>query len=283
MKLIRFGEHGAERPGLIDAAGGLRDLTDVVADHGGSSLHPDALAILAEVDVMALPKVPAGTRLGPPVSGIGKIVCIGLNYHDHAREVGKEAPAEPMLFLKATTSICGPFDGIEVAPDAAKLDWEVELGIIIGQRAKAIAEQEAPEHIAGFLTANDISERAWQGERAGQFTKGKSHDTFCPIGPWLVTPDEIADVMNLPLWAEVNGTTMQNGTTADMVFDVTTAVAYISEFMTLEPGDLILTGTPAGVGKGQTPGPVYLSAGDRLRCGVEGLGVQDHRMIARPT
>ena len=281
MKLIRFGAKGAERPALIDVGGKVRDLSGVANDHAGSALDPEALAQLAALDQMSLPEVPADTRLGAPVARIGKIVCIGLNYHDHAREVGKGAPCEPMLFLKATSSICGPFDGIEVAPDAAKLDWEVELGIVIGRRARAIAKRDALDHVAGFVTANDISERAWQGERAGQFTKGKSHDTFCPIGPWLVTPDEIDDVMALPLWTEVNGQMMQDGTTADMVFDVATAIAYISDFMTLETGDLILTGTPAGVGKGQKPDPIYLTVGDRLRCGVAGLGEQDHLMIER--
>lgn len=280
MRLIRFGKRGEERPGFVDAEARLRDLSGIVGDHAGAALDPDALARLGQLDSTTLPEVPIGTRLGPPVSDTGKIVCIGLNYHDHAREVGKSAPAEPTLFLKAPSSLCGPSDGIEVPDGADQLDWEVELGIVIGRRAKAISVADAMDHVAGFLTANDLSERAWQSERSGQFTKGKSHDTFCPIGPWLVTPDEIADVMTLPLWTEVNGTRMQDGTTADMVFDVATSLAYISGFMTLDPGDLILTGTPPGVGKGQKPAPVYLKLGDMLRCGVEGLGEQEHALIA---
>ncbi|MFY9237541.1 MAG: fumarylacetoacetate hydrolase family protein [Roseovarius sp.] len=279
MKLVRFGDSGTERPGLLDAAGRLRDLASVSSDFSGATLDPDALAKLATIDPNTLPEVPGDLRLGAPVADVGKIVCIGLNYHDHAAEVGKAAPAEPMLFLKATSSICGPYDEIEVPKTATQTDWEAELGVVIGRRAKNISVQIALAHVAGYLTANDISERAFQSERAGQFTKGKSHDTFCPLGPWLVTPDEAGDIMNQRIWTEVNGATMQDGSTADMVFDVATSVAYISEFMTLEPGDVILTGTPAGVGKGQKPGPIYLNPGDRMRCGVDGLGTQDHTMI----
>lgn len=282
MRLVRFGAPGQEKPGLVDGSGDIRDLSDAVADLSGAALDPAALARIAALDPATLPLVSAD-RLGAPVAGIGKIVCIGLNYHDHAAEVGKSAPGEPMLFLKATSSVCGPQDDIEIPRTATQTDWEVEVGIVIGRRAKNITRDAADAHIAGFLVANDISERAFQSDRAGQFTKGKSHDTFCPLGPWLVTPDSAGDIMRRRLWTEVNGTMMQDGTTADMVFDVQTAVAYISEFMTLEPGDIILTGTPAGVGKGKTPEPVYLRSGDTLRCGVEQLGEQTHTMIpARP-
>ena len=282
MKLVRIGAPGEEHPGLVDETGVMRDLSGVVPELGGTSLDPDFLDTLRQIDSATLPEVQAG-RLGAPIAQTGKIVCIGLNYHDHAAEVGKSAPTEPMLFMKATSSICGPDDDIEVPATATQTDWEIELGIVIGRRAKNITKESALSHIAGYVAANDISERAFQSDRAGQFTKGKSHDTFCPIGPWLVTPDEAGDVMNLRLWTEVNDTMMQDGTTADMVFDVAASVAYISEFMTLYPGDLILTGTPAGVGKGKKPAPIYLQPGDRMRCGVEGLGEQTHTMIpARP-
>lgn len=283
MRLVRVGNPREERPGLLDMDGSLRDLSGLVGDWSGPALDPDALAELAATDPTTLPEFPADARIGAPVAGIGKIICIGLNYHDHAAEVGKAAPDEPMLFLKATSSLCGPFDDIEVPATATKTDWEVELGVVIGRRAKNIGKTDALAHVAGYLTANDVSERAFQGERAGQFTKGKSHDTFCPIGPWLVTPDEAGDAMNLAIWTKVNGAMMQDGSTSEMVFDVATSIAYISEFMTLESGDIILTGTPAGVGKGQKPGPVYLQPGDTLRCGITGLGDQDHVMIpARP-
>lgn len=283
MRLARFGETGEERPAVVGENGELRDLSEHLEDVTSAALAADALATLAKIDPESLPLVPGGTRLGPPLAEIGKIVCIGLNYRDHAAEVGKSAPDEPLLFLKATSSVCGPNDPVEIPLTASKTDWEVELGIVIGKRAKNVAKKGAMSHVAGYLCANDISERAFQSERAGQFTKGKSHDTFCPLGPWLVTPGYAGDVGKLRLWTEVNGTMMQDGTTADMVFDVATCIAHISEFMTLEPGDLILTGTPAGVGKGKQPAPVYLQVGDTLRCGIDGLGEQDHQMIeARP-
>ncbi|NOD95287.1 2-hydroxyhepta-2,4-diene-1,7-dioate isomerase [Ruegeria sp. HKCCD4884] len=279
MRLARCGETGAERPALVDSDGQLRDISAHVSDINATTLAEQSLAQLATLDPASLPLIDANTRLAPPVAGIRKIVCIGLNYHDHAAEVGKTAPDEPMLFLKATSSICGPNDPIEAPLTATKTDWEVELGIVIGKRAKNISKDTALGHIAGYVCANDVSERAFQSERAGQFTKGKSHDTFCPIGPWLVTPDEASDVGGLALWTEVNGTRYQDGSTCDLVFDVATSIAQISEFMTLEPGDLILTGTPAGVGKGQKPDPIYLQPGDTMRCGVEGLGVQNHVVI----
>lgn len=279
MRLVRFGEPGAEKPGLLDETGTPRDLSGIIDDLAGKALASASLARLRELDPSTLPKAPRDARLGAPVAGIGKIVCIGLNYHDHAAEVGKSAPDEPLLFLKATSSVCGPLDDIEIPRTAQKTDWEVELGIVIGQRAKNISVRNALDHVAGYVTANDVSERAFQGERAGQFTKGKSHDTFCPLGPWLVTSDNAGDVMNSRIWTEVNGQMMQDGSTSDMVFDVAKSIAYITEFMTLEPGDVILTGTPAGVGKGKMPEPVYLKPGDRLRCGIEGLGEQAHLMI----
>lgn len=279
MRLARYGEIGAESPAMVDEDGQLRNLSAHIGDINAASLAEQSLAQLASLDPATLPLIDANTRLAPPVAEIGKIVCIGLNYHDHAAEVGKSAPDEPMLFLKATSSICGPNDPIEVPLTATKTDWEVELGIVIGKRAKNITQDAALAHVAGYVCANDVSERAFQSERAGQFTKGKSHDTFCPIGPWLVTPDEAGDVGALGLWTEVNGTRYQDGSTRDLVFDVATSIAQISEFMTLEPGDLILTGTPAGVGKGQKPDPIYLQPGDTMRCSVDGLGVQDHVMI----
>lgn len=280
MRLVRFHDQSRVRPGLVGADGAIGDLSDHVADLAGSALDPDRLRSLAAIDPGTLVRAPADATLAAPVAGIGKIVCIGLNYHDHAAEVGKTAPDEPMLFLKATSSVCGPFDPIEIPKDAARTDWETELGIVIGRRAKNIGAETAHDHIAGFVVANDVSERAFQAERAGQFTKGKSHDTFCPLGPWLVVSGDEDAVPPRRVWTEVNGRMMQDGTTADMVFDVTTSIAYISQFMTLEPGDIVLTGTPAGVGKGIRPEPVYLREGDRLRCGIEGLGEQDHTMIA---
>lgn len=279
MRLARVGERGLERPALVDHDNRLRDLSSIIDDIGPSTLAPSELRRLAEVDVSKLPIMPQNQRSGPPVNGIAKVVCIGLNYHDHAAEVGKAPPAEPMLFMKATSSLCGPNDPIEVPVSATKVDWEVELGVVIGTRAKNITAETAHAHIAGYVCANDVSERAFQSERAGQFTKGKSHDTFCPIGPWLVTPDEVENPNALRLWTEVNGIMRQDGKTADLIFDVATSIAYISSFMTLETGDLILTGTPAGVGKGYEPNSIYLQVGDHFRCGVDGLGEQSHQMI----
>lgn len=280
MRLVRFGDAGRERPGVLDERGAVLDLSGVADDHAGAALDPDHLRALSRTDLSKLATVADGTRLGPPVAATGKIVCIGLNYHDHAAEVGKSAPDEPMLFLKATSAICGPTDPIEIPLAAEKTDWETELGVVIGRRAKYVAAGDASSHIAGYLLANDVSERAFQAERAGQFTKGKSHDTFCPLGPWLLVPDADAGFGPAGIWTEVNGRRMQDGSTADMVFDVATSIAYISQFMTLEPGDIVLTGTPAGVGKGAKPEPVYLRRGDTLRCGIAGLGEQEHIMVA---
>ena len=258
MKLIRYGQPGAERPGLLDATGTLRDLSMLLPDIGPAQLNPRTLSALAAIDASRLPPVYGTPRLGSPVGDVGKIVCVGLNYADHAREAGLQPPAEPVLFMKAVTALSGPNDDVRIPAGAVKTDWEVELGIVIGTRARNVAKAQALEHVAGYVLANDVSERAWQMERGGQWDKGKSHDTFAPIGPWLVTADEVGDPHAIDLWLEVNGRRVQNGSTRNFIFDVPTVVSYISEFMTLEPGDLILTGTPAGVGLGQKPTPGFL-------------------------
>ncbi len=279
MKLIRYGVIGEERPGLLDAAGLIRDLSDEVADIDGRTLSPAELQRLRAIDTTKLPMVRQPVRLGAPVARPGKLVCIGLNYADHAAEAGLEVPSEPVVFMKATTSISGPNDAIEIPRGAEKTDWEVELGVVIGTRAKYVEEAHALDHVAGYLAVNDVSERAYQSERQGQWTKGKSHDTFAPLGPWLVTADEIADPQALKLWCEIDGKRFQNGSTTTMVYGVRHLVAYVSQFMTLEPGDIIATGTPPGVGLGQKP-PLYLRAGQRVRLGVEGLGEQDCKTVA---
>ncbi|MBK5926828.1 fumarylacetoacetate hydrolase family protein [Rhodobaculum claviforme] len=281
MKLLRWGEAGAERPGMIDAAGGLRDLGGVVPDIAGDTLSDAGLARLRALDPATLPEVPADTRLGPCVGGVGKIICIGLNYADHAAEAGMPVPPEPVVFLKATSAISGPHDPVRIPRDAAKTDWEVELAIIIGTRARYVEEDCALAHVAGYAIANDVSERAFQNERAGQWTKGKSHDSFCPLGPWLVTRDAVPDPQSLPLWLRVNGTVMQNGSTATMVYGVAHLVSYLSRFMTLHPGDVISTGTPPGVGMGMKP-PRFLVPGDVMELGIEGLGQQRQPVIAEP-
>ncbi len=279
MKLARYGDQGAERPGLIDSTGQLRDLSSHIDDVSSACLAAAELDRLRALDPDGLPVVAGSPRLGPCVVGVGKLVAIGLNYTDHAEEAGMEVPSEPIVFMKATSSICGPTDAIEIPKTSEKTDWEVELGVVIGKRAKNIVEAEAAQHIAGYCTVNDVSERAFQAERKGQWTKGKSHDTHAPIGPWMVTADEIADPQNLRLWCEVDGIMRQDGSTSTMVYGVNFLVAYLSEFMTLEPGDVIATGTPPGVGLGMKPTPVFLKQGQRLRCGVEGLGEQDHVMV----
>lgn len=282
MKLLRFGPVGQEKPGLIDHQGKLRDLSGIVTDIAGDVLSDDSLAALRALDPTTLPLVEGEPRIGACVGRIGKFICVGLNYADHARETGKEPPAEPILFMKATSAVCGPNDDIEIPQGATKTDWEVELGIVIGKRAKYVGEADAFAHVAGYCTVNDVSERAFQSERGGQWTKGKSHDSFGPIGPWLVTRDEIPDPQALDLWLEVDGTRHQNGSTRTMIFGVAHLVAYISQFMTLEPGDIIATGTPPGVGLGQKP-QVFLRPGQTVRLGVEGLGSQTQRTIpARP-
>ncbi|WGD29746.1 fumarylacetoacetate hydrolase family protein [Ancylobacter sp. WKF20] len=275
MKLLRHGPAGQEKPGLLDATGAIRDLSGFVADINGASLAPDALAWLAALDPATLPLVPGRPRLGACVGAVRKFVCIGLNYADHAAETGKSVPSEPVIFLKATTAICGPDDPYEIPRGSTKTDWEVELGIVIGTRAKYVSEAQALDHVAGYCLVNDGSERAFQSERQGQWTKGKSHDSFGPIGPWMVTRDEIPDPHELGIWCEVDGHRYQDGNTRTMVFQVAYLVSYLSQFMTLEPGDIIATGTPPGVGLGLRP-QVFLKAGQTVRLGIDGLGVQEH-------
>jgi 2-keto-4-pentenoate hydratase/2-oxohepta-3-ene-1,7-dioic acid hydratase in catechol pathway len=279
MKLVRHGPPGAERPGLIDGDGRLRDLSGRIDDLAGPALAPAALAALASLDPDSLPRAPGEPRLGPCVAGVGKFVGIGLNYVDHAAEAGLAAPEEPVLFAKATSSICGPHDDTVMPRGAEKMDWEVELGVVIGTPGRYIAESDALGHVAGYCTVNDVSERSYQFERAGQWVKGKSADTFGPIGPWLVTADEVPDPQSLRLWCEVDGARRQDGTTANMIFGVAFLISYVSQFMSLQAGDVIATGTPSGVGFGMKP-PSFLQPGQRVRLAVEGLGEQDHLMVA---
>ncbi len=279
MKLVRYGAVGAEKPGLIDPAGRLRDLSGEIADLAGEAFAPASLARLAALDWSQLPLIGEQPRLGCPVGGAPKFIAIGLNYADHATESKMAVPSEPVVFMKASSSLCGAFDPVEKPRGSTKLDWEVELAVIIGQRAKYVSEREAPDCIAGYAICNDISERAFQLERLGQWTKGKSHDTFGPLGPWLVTKDEIADVQRLGLWLDVNGQRRQTGSTATMIFSVPKIIAYVSELMTLLPGDIITTGTPPGVGMGMTP-PCYLNVGDVITLGIDGLGAQRQQIIA---
>lgn len=273
MKLLRYGDVGAERPGLLDEAGQIRDLSAHLADISGDYLSDQSLAALRQLNIEQLPVVSGDPRLGACVANTGKFICIGLNYSDHAAETGAQVPPEPIIFMKATSAIVGPNDDILIPRGSKKTDWEVELGVIIGRKGKYISEDQAIDHVAGYCTINDVSERAFQTERAGQWTKGKSCDTFGPIGPWLVTRDEIDDPQNLDMWLTVNGKSMQNGSTKTMVYGVAHLVSYISQFMTLHPGDIISTGTPPGVGMGMKP-PVFLQAGDVIELGIRGLGQQ---------
>ncbi len=277
MKLLRIGEPGRERPAALDANGNLRDLSAHVADIDANTLGEAGLATLRGLALESLPIVPAGARIGPCVGGVGKYICIGLNYSDHAREAGMKVPDEPVIFLKATSSIGGPDDDVVLPRGATQGDWEVELGFAIGRKAAYVAESEALSYVAGYFVANDVSERDFQINHGGQWTKGKSCDTFGPIGPWLVTTDEVADPQKLALSLSVNGRTMQSGSTANMVYGVAYLVSYLSRFMTLHPGDIVATGTPAGVGLGHKP-PVYLKPGDRMIVAVEGLGEQ-HQLV----
>lgn len=276
MKLLRYGPQGQEKPGILDAEGQIRDLSAHVADLAGTVLTD--LDRLKAIDLATLPKVDGSPRLGPCVAGTGKFICIGLNYADHAAESGMPVPPEPVIFLKATSAICGPNDPILIPRGSVKTDWEVELGVVIGKPAKYITEAEALDHVAGYCVINDVSERAFQTERSGQWTKGKSSDNFGQTGPWLVTPDEVADPQNLPMWLTVNGHTMQNGSTKTMVYGVAHIIAYLSQFFTLHPGDIISTGTPPGVGMGMKP-PHYLKAGDVVELGIEGLGTQKQTCV----
>ena len=279
MKLFRHGLIGSEKPGVVDAAGVARDLTGVVPDIAGDVLSDAGLARIKDTDLGALPTVDADARFGPCVAGTGKFICIGLNYADHAAESGLDVPPEPVVFMKATSAICGPNDPIIIPRGSAKTDWEVELAVIIGTRAKYVSEADAMNHVAGFAVTNDVSERGFQIERSGQWTKGKSCDNFGQIGPYLVTRDVVADPQDLAMWLTVNGETMQNGSTATMVYGVAHVVSYLSQFMTLHPGDVISTGTPPGVGMGRTP-QRYLKPGDVVELGIEGLGQQRQDVIA---
>jgi 2-keto-4-pentenoate hydratase/2-oxohepta-3-ene-1,7-dioic acid hydratase in catechol pathway len=278
MKLLRHGEPGRERPGLVDETGQLRDLSGVVRDIGGDALLPQNLERLRALDPKTLPPVEGTPRIGPCVGGVGKFVCVGLNYSDHAAESGLPVPSEPVLFMKATSAICGPNDDVEIPRGSEKTDWEVELGIVIGKPAKNVSEADALSHVAGYCVVNDVSERAFQIERGGQWDKGKGCDTFGPIGPWLVTADEVPDPQGLHMWLEVDGHRYQDGSTRTMVFGVAHLVHYISQFMSLQPGDVISTGTPPGVGLGQKP-PVYLRAGQTMRLGIQGLGEQTQTTV----
>ena len=279
MKLLRYGPVGHEKPGLLDRDGNIRDLSGAVRDIAGEALAPAALDRLRRLDPATLPLVPGTPRLGPCVGSVSKIVAIGLNYRLHAQEAGAAIPTEPIFFMKATSSICGPNDDVMIPKNSQKTDYEVELGIVIGSLARYVGKADARKHVAGYCVVNDVSEREFQIERGGQWTKGKSADTFCPTGPWLVTADEVPDPGKLALWTEVNGERRQNSNTADLIFDVDEIVSYVSQFMTLLPGDVIPTGTPSGVGLGFKP-PKFLKPGDRVRLSVEGLGEQNQRLVA---
>ena len=279
MKLLRFGLPGQEKPGLLDAAGVLRDASGVVADWAGEALSPEALARIAALDHAVLPAVPPGMRLGPPVAGTRNFVAIGLNYADHAAETGAPIPKEPIVFLKSLNAIAGPDDDVAIPPGSVKTDWEVELAFCVGTRAKNVPEEQALAHIAGYLICNDVSEREWQSERGGTWDKGKGADGFGPLGPWLVTPDEVPDPQNLAMRLTVDGEVMQNGSTRTMIFGVAHLLSYVSRFITLHPGDIVTTGTPPGVGLGQKPAPVYLRPGQVMRVEIEGLGVQTQRLV----
>lgn len=279
MKLVRYGAMGQEKPGLLDRSGRIRDLSAHVKDINGETLSPASLSKLSALDPASLPLVDGTPRFGAPVTGFNKFLAIGLNYVDHAKEANLPIPPEPILFIKANSSICGPNDAVEKPRGSTKLDWEVELAIIIGTRAKYIKEADAMKHIAGFAVCNDVSERFFQQERAGQWTKGKSHDTFGPLGPWIATTDEIADVHKLGMWLDVNGTRCQTGSTATMIFNVPKIVSYLSEITTLLPGDIITTGTPPGVGLGMKP-QKFLNVGDVVTLGIDGLGAQRQEIVA---
>ncbi len=279
MKLLRYGPLGAEKPGMLDRDGTIRCLAAVVRDVDGFALSDAALKMIASIDPNTLPKVDASARLGSCVARPVNYICIGLNYADHAAEAGMPVPKEPIIFLKSLGALCGPNDDVRMPRGSKKLDWEVELGIVIGRKASYVSEGDALSHVAGYCVCNDVSEREYQLERAGTWDKGKGCDTFGPTGPWVVTKDEIADPQNLPLWTEVNGKRMQNGTTKTMIFGVVKLVSYVSHFMTLYPGDVIATGTPPGVGQGVKPEPVFLRPGDTMRLSVEGLGVQTQRVV----
>ncbi|MBH3331883.1 MULTISPECIES: ureidoglycolate lyase [Pseudomonas] len=280
MKLLRYGPQGQEKPGLLDAQGRLRDLSGQVADLAGEALGAESLARLRQLDPNSLPLVDGTPRLGPCVGRVGKFICIGLNYADHAAESGLDVPKEPVVFNKWTSAICGPNDAVQIPRDSTKTDWEVELGVVIGKAGRYIDEANALDHVAGYCVVNDVSEREWQLERGGTWDKGKGFDTFGPLGPWLVTADEVADPQNLDLWLEVDGHRYQNGNTRTMIFTVAQIIAYLSRCMSLQPGDVISTGTPPGVGMGVKPQSVYLKPGQEMRLGIQGLGEQHQRTVA---
>ena len=280
MKLLRYGPVGQEKPGILDAAGKLRDLSGTVADIAGDTLSPAGLAKLKALDPASLPLVSGTPRIGACVGHVGKFIAVGLNYSDHAAETGAKVPEEPILFMKATSSIVGPNDTVVIPKKSVKTDWEVELAIVIGTKANYVDEADALSHVAGYCIVNDVSEREFQAERGGQWTKGKSADTFGPMGPWLVTPDEIADVQALDMFLDVSGQRRQTGTTKTMIFGVRFLVHYISQFMTLHPGDVITTGTPPGVGLGIKPTPIFLKPGDDMHLGIQGLGEQRQKVVA---
>jgi 2-keto-4-pentenoate hydratase/2-oxohepta-3-ene-1,7-dioic acid hydratase in catechol pathway len=279
MKLLRYGSPGRERPGILRTDGSIADLSGVIQDVSGEALLPDSFDRLRALNHASLPQVDRDVRVGPCVGRVGKFICVGLNYSDHAAESGMAVPAEPILFMKATSAVCGPHDNVEIPRGSLKTDWEVELGVVIGEPAKYVSEADALSHVAGYCVINDLSERAFQLEGTGQWVKGKSADTFGPIGPWLVTTDEVPDPQRLELWLEVDGRPYQRGSTGKMIFSVPFLVSYISRFMSLQPGDVISTGTPPGIGMGQKP-PMYLQPGHRIRLGVEGLGEQNQLVVA---
>jgi len=279
MKLLRYGSSGQEKPGILADDGEVRDLSGMIPDLAGESLLPESVERLRNTDISLLPIVSGRPRIGPCVAGVGKFICIGLNYSDHAKEADMTLPVEPVIFMKATSSICGPDDSIVIPRESKKTDWEVELGVVIGKPGKYVEEAEALSHVAGYCVINDLSERAFQLEGTGQWVKGKSADTFGPIGPWLVTPEEVPNPQNLEMWLEVDGHRYQNGSTRTMVFGVAYLISYVSRFMSLRTGDIISTGTPPGVGFGLKP-PVYLRPGNRIHLGIRGLGQQNQEVVA---
>lgn len=281
MKLLRYGPAGTEKPGMLGADGKIRDLSKIIDDIDGSALAADSLERLARIDPATLPEIDPSVRLGPPVGNVGKVVCVGLNYRDHAEEAGQPIPDEPVLFMKARSAICGPNDDVWLPPGSKKLDWEVELGIVIGREASYVSEADAMDYVAGYTIVNDISERGYQIDGTGQWTKGKSHDTFCPFGPVVTTRSDIPDPQALDIWLELDGKRVQDGNTRTMIFSIPTIVSYISRHMSLQPGDVIPTGTPPGVGLGFKP-PRYLSAGQSMRLGITGVGEMTNKVVDMP-
>ena len=279
MKLLRVGEKGKEKPAILDGDGKIRDISSHVSDLNPHNLNFDTISKIQSVDISSLPEISPGQRVGSCITSPGKFVAIGLNYSDHAAEVGADIPKEPIMFMKATSSMCGPNDDVEIVSGSKKLDWEVELGIVIGKEAKHISEDQSQDHILGYCLVNDVSEREWQIEKMGQWVKGKSHDTYGPTGPYLVTKDEIKDINNLKMMLDVNGERMQTGNTSTMIFNVDIIVSYVSKFMSLQPGDIITTGTPPGVGMGRKP-QVFLKAGDQMKLSIENLGEQNSKVVA---